>query len=87
MFWRVLFFTLLTILIAGICLYPIFLERGIINTKDLPPWIGSESGTLLEYVMNVWHLDIAGFFLFVLLIPLGFVAAVEPSKQRKSSQR
>jgi hypothetical protein len=33
------------------------LARGVLNTKDLAPFVGSERGTVLEYLLNVWHWD------------------------------
>ncbi len=42
------------------------LQAGILNTKDLPPFVGNESGTLREYVLNVWHWDAMTLLLGVL---------------------
>ncbi|XZE20983.1 hypothetical protein SH449x_000875 [Pirellulaceae bacterium SH449] len=45
------------------------LSAGIINTKDLGPLFGSESGTLIEHLLNVWHWDAAIFLLLIATIP------------------
>ena len=33
------------------------LRAGILNTKDMPPFVGNETGTVGEYLLNVWHWD------------------------------
>lgn len=33
------------------------LLTGVLNTKDMPPFVGTESGTVSEYLLNVWHWD------------------------------
>lgn len=83
MFWRVLFFALLAIFVSGVFLYQPLFNKGILNTKDLPPFIGAESGTPIEHLLNVWNWYFAGAALLILLLPLGFVAAVEPSKRTR----
>ncbi|MEX1231008.1 MAG: hypothetical protein WEB58_12260 [Planctomycetaceae bacterium] len=45
------------------------LGTGVLNTKDLPPFIGNEIGTFSEYLFNVWHWDAAGFLLMLLALP------------------
>jgi hypothetical protein len=35
----------------------LLLKAGVLNTKDLPPFVGNESGTAVEYALNVWHWD------------------------------
>lgn len=32
-------------------------EAGILNTKDLSPWVGTETGSAMDYALNVWHWD------------------------------
>lgn len=45
------------------------LERGVLNKKDLPPIVGNETGTVREFLLNVWHWDAAIFLLLVLSLP------------------
>ncbi len=45
------------------------LARGIINTKDLAPFVGNERGTFRDHVLNVWHWDGAILVLFLLSAP------------------
>lgn len=45
------------------------LANGTLNTKDLPPIVGNEQGTLGEYLLNVWHWDAAIFGLLLVSIP------------------
>ena len=47
----------------------VLLERGVLNTKDLPPIVGNDPGTLRDHLLNVWHWDGALFLLFVLSLP------------------
>lgn len=44
------------------------MRAGILNTKDLPPFVGSEKGTFSEYLLNVWHWD--GLLLLLLFAAL-----------------
>jgi hypothetical protein len=50
------------------------LGAGIINTKDLSPLVGNETGTLSEYLLNVWHWDAVIFVLYLATIPSVVVA-------------
>lgn len=50
------------------------LGAGIINTKDLSPLVGNETGTLAEYLLNVWHWDAMIFVLYLATIPSVVVA-------------
>jgi hypothetical protein len=50
------------------------LDEGIINTKDLAPLIGTETGTFAEYLLNVWHWDAAILVLFAATIPNTLIA-------------
>lgn len=61
-----------TVLIL-IALEQVLLERGLLNTKDLPPIVGNEPGTLRDYLLNVWHWDGAIFLLFLLSLPCLFI--------------
>jgi hypothetical protein len=62
--------------IPAMVLEEVLLKAGVLNTKDLPPFVGTESGTPMEYLLNVWHWDagvllLAGLgavCLFVLLL-------------------
>ena len=68
-----------TIGIALCCVLPMFFavvlvgqdldRRGILNNKDLPPFVGDEDGTLSEYVFNVWHWDAAALLLMLAALP------------------
>lgn len=49
------------------------LARGVLNTKDLAPVVGNERGTVLDYVLNVWHWDGAILALFLLSVPSSVV--------------
>lgn len=45
------------------------LDAGIINTKDMAPLVGNETGTIAEYLLNVWHWDAVILLLFLASIP------------------
>jgi hypothetical protein len=53
----------------------LLLKAGVLNTKDLSPFIGTENGTAMDYLLNVWHWDGVSFLLF-LLAPPSFVMLV-----------
>ena len=56
------------------------LKAGALNTKDLPPVVGAESGTVSEYLLNIWHWDFAIAGLGLLLVPLAVLAYFEFAK-------
>jgi hypothetical protein len=45
------------------------LSSGFLNTRDLG-FVGGQSGTLSEYLTNVWHWDAFGGIL-MLIVPIG----------------
>jgi hypothetical protein len=45
------------------------LKSGVLNTKDLPPFVGQDSGTVSEYLLNVWHWDGALLILMIAALP------------------
>src|SRR5688572_2142728 len=45
------------------------LEAGVLNKKDLALFVGKESGTFREYLLNVWHWDGVIFIFLVAAIP------------------
>jgi hypothetical protein len=45
------------------------LGSGVLNTKDMPPFVGDDGGTLSEYLLNVWHWDGAVFLLMIAAVP------------------
>ena len=45
------------------------LKSKVLNTKDLPPLVGNESGTVSEYLLNIWHWDAVTFLLGLVCIP------------------
>lgn len=45
------------------------LNSGLINTKDMAPFVGNETGTIAEYTLNVWHWDAVIFVLVLASIP------------------
>lgn len=45
------------------------LARSVLNTKDLARLVGTESGTPLEYLLNVWNWDGAILLLFAVSLP------------------
>lgn len=45
------------------------LARGVLNTKDLPPIVGNETGSVRDYLLNAWYWDGAILLLFVLSLP------------------
>jgi hypothetical protein len=45
------------------------LNAGMINTKDMAPLFGNETGTFSDYLLNVWHWDTAIILLFIATIP------------------
>ena len=50
-------------------LQPRLLESGVLNTKDMPPFVGNETGTVSEYLLNVWHWDGMLLLLMVAALP------------------
>lgn len=57
---------------ASLVMIPVeqgLLARGVLDTRDLAPWVGNERGTFLDHVLNVWHWDAAIFALFLLSLP------------------
>lgn len=49
------------------------LARGVLNTKDLAPFVGNEHGTVRDYLLNVWYWDGAVLALLLLSVPSGVV--------------
>jgi len=52
----------LLLLLAPVAFSLVMLEQRllsarVLNTKDLAPFIGTETGTVTEYLLNVWHWD------------------------------
>ena len=45
------------------------LDAGVLNKKDLPPFVGQESGTVSDYLLNVWHWDAMLVLIMVAAIP------------------
>ncbi len=45
------------------------LHAGILNTKDMPPIVGQEIGTVAEYLLNVWHWDAMLLLLMIAMLP------------------
>lgn len=45
------------------------LDSGVLNTKDMPPFVGNDGGTLSEYLLNVWHWDGAILLLMIAAVP------------------
>lgn len=44
------------------------LSAGILNRKDMPPFVGDEKGTTSEWLLNVWHWDaMLGLLMFSIL--------------------
>jgi len=43
--------------------------RGVLNHKDLPPIVGHEPCTLREWLLNVWHWDMAVGALLLASLP------------------
>lgn len=56
-----------------VALERLLLNRGVLNTKDLPPIVGQDPGTFRDYLLNMWHWDGAIGLLFVLSLPCLFV--------------
>lgn len=46
-----------------------WLESGVLNKKDLPPFVGHETGTVSEYLLNVWHWDGMSLLLMIAALP------------------
>ena len=46
-----------------------WLQSGVLNTKDMPPFVGNETGTLSEYLLNVWHWEGMLLLLMVAAFP------------------
>jgi hypothetical protein len=45
------------------------LESGVLNKKDMPPFVGNETGTVSECLLNVWHWDGVLLLLAVAALP------------------
>ncbi len=45
------------------------LQSGVLNKKDMPPFVGNETGTVSEYLLNVWHWDGILLLLMVAALP------------------
>jgi hypothetical protein len=45
------------------------LRTGVLNKKDLPPFVGHEQGTLSDYLLNVWHWDALLLLLMIAALP------------------
>jgi hypothetical protein len=48
------------------------LASGVLNKKDMPPFLGNEAGTVSEYLLNVWHWD--GILLLLMIAALPCLA-------------
>jgi hypothetical protein len=48
-------------------------KAGILNNKDLSPLVGDETGSLTEYLLNVWHWDAATGLLMLASVPCFFI--------------
>jgi hypothetical protein len=49
------------------------LASGVLNTKDLAPFVGNEPGTVLDDVLNLWHWDGALLAFFLWSVPSSVV--------------
>ena len=49
------------------------LAQGVLNTKDLAPFVGNEPGTVFEHALNVWHWDAVVFAGILLAVPASMV--------------
>lgn len=45
------------------------LAAGVLNTKDMPPLVGDETGPVAEYLLNVWHWDAMLLLLMIAALP------------------
>lgn len=45
------------------------LKAGVLNTMDMAPVVGNQTGTVSEYLLNIWHWDAAGFLLLAAALP------------------
>src|SRR5947207_1976481 len=45
------------------------LQAGILNTKDMRPFVGNETGSVSEYLLNVWHWDGVLLILAIAALP------------------
>ena len=45
------------------------LSAGILNKKDMPPFVGNEAGTVSEYLLNVWHWDAMLLLVMIAALP------------------
>ena len=64
------------------------LQAGILNTKDLHPFIGHETGTLSEYLLNIWHWDGMLLLLMIAALPcLVFGVSILLSDRLQTKQR
>lgn len=59
-------------------------EARIINTRDLAPLAGNETGTLSEVLLNVWHWDAAIVLLMIATIPNTIIGSILLISGRRS---
>jgi len=56
------------------------LERSLLNTKDMT-FVGNQTGSLTEHLLNVWHWDAVVFGLLLLSVPSAMVGVVLLTRQ------
>lgn len=61
-------------------------ETRIINTRDLAPFAGNETGTLYEMLLNVWHWDAVVILLMIATVPNTIVGGIMLVSGRRLKQ-
>ena len=62
------------------------LLAGVLNKKDMPPFVGNETGTVSEYLLNVWHWDAMLLLLMLAALPC-LIFGILILRSRKVSRR
>ena len=63
------------------------LQSGFLNMKDLQPFVGDETGTISDYLLNVWHWDgVLALLMLAALSSLVFGVLLLKSKRERTPQ-
>ena len=59
------------------------LQADVLNKKDMPPFVGTETGTVSEYLLNVWHWDAMLLVLMFAALPSFLLGAALLLRRKK----
>ena len=63
------------------------LDAGTLNKKDLAPLVGNETGSVTDYLLNVWHWDAAILLLGAVSIICAFLGVRMLTRGRQARSR